>query len=62
MLDQAAIAALREEPTRISTVERAFTVELTGEDGTVHASIDKTVHVRCAELASNEVAQDGNRR
>lgn len=34
----------------ISKLERVFTVELTGEDGTVHASIDKTLPIRRAEV------------
>lgn len=51
VLDPAAIAGLREELTRVPAVERVFTVELTGDGGIVHASVDKTLHVRRAEGA-----------
>jgi hypothetical protein len=27
-------------------VDRVYTVELSGADGTVHATVDKTIHVK----------------
>lgn len=62
VLDPAAIAELREELTRVSTLERVFSVELIDENGTVHAVVDKTLHIRRAEVASHDLTRVEDRR
>ena len=41
--------AIREALTRVRSVDRVYTVELTDAEGTVHASVEKVVHVRRKE-------------
>jgi hypothetical protein len=36
---------MTEELRKAAKVERVFKVELVGSDGTVHASVEKTIHV-----------------
>jgi hypothetical protein len=40
------VAGIRDELTRVPKLERVFTVDLRDEAGVVHATIEKTIHVR----------------
>jgi len=39
------VAAIREELTRVPKLERVFTIDLTDAGGTVHATVEKVLHV-----------------
>lgn len=43
------LAAIRAEVAREGRTERVYTVELTDGEGTVHATVEKTVHIRRRE-------------
>lgn len=45
-LDDEELDAIRDALSREPAVERTYTVELADAEGTVHASIEKTIHVR----------------
>lgn len=45
-LDEEEIDALRKELETASSTERTYTVDLLNRDGVVHASLEKTIHVR----------------
>jgi hypothetical protein len=45
VLEPGVVSAMTEELRTASKVDRVFTVELVGSDGTVHASVEKTIHV-----------------
>ena len=47
------VVALREELSRVAKVERLFTVELVSADGTVHAVVEKTLHVSRRESSAS---------
>jgi acyl-coenzyme A thioesterase PaaI-like protein len=44
-IDAHAVASIREELTRVPKLERVFAVDLTDAAGTVHATVEKTLHV-----------------
>jgi acyl-coenzyme A thioesterase PaaI-like protein len=46
VLDDAELDAIRDALTRAPAVDRVYTVELKDVEGTVHAVIEKTIHVR----------------
>lgn len=46
VLDDAELDAIRDALTRETAVDRVYTVELKDAEGTVHAVIEKTIHVR----------------
>ncbi|HEX6039158.1 DUF4442 domain-containing protein [Longimicrobium sp.] len=48
VLDDAELDAIRDALTREASVERVYTVELADAEGTVHAVVHKTIHVRRA--------------
>jgi hypothetical protein len=52
-IELATITALREELSRVPKIERLFTVELVSADGTVHAVVDKTLHVSRREPSAS---------
>ena len=45
VLDASVLESIREDLRHAPSVERVFTVDLTSADGTVHASVEKVVHV-----------------
>lgn len=45
-IDDAEIAAIRELTNGGAPVDRVYNVELADRDGVVHASIEKTIHIR----------------
>ena len=45
VVDAATVAAIREELRRVAKLERVFGVELRSVDGTVHAEVEKTLHI-----------------
>lgn len=45
-LDDAELDAIRDALSRESAIDRLYTVELADAEGTVHASVEKTIHVR----------------
>lgn len=45
-LDDAELDAIRDALSRESAIDRTYTVELADAEGTVHAVIEKTIHVR----------------
>jgi acyl-coenzyme A thioesterase PaaI-like protein len=49
----ATVAALRDELRRVPKIERVFTVELVSADGTVHAVVEKTLHVSRRESSAS---------
>jgi hypothetical protein len=50
-IDGATLDAIRDELARAPKVERVFHVALVDSDGTVHAEIEKTLHVGRPESA-----------
>ena len=46
MLDQRELEAIREQLTHEPKIERMFCVDLTDRQGTVHASVEKIIHIR----------------
>lgn len=46
LLAGSTVAEIRAELASVPKLERTFAVELVGEDGVVHAEIEKVVHVR----------------
>jgi len=51
-IEPATVVELREELHRVPKVERLFTVQLVSADGTVHAVVEKTLHVSRREPAA----------
>ncbi|SRR5712692_2426560 len=51
-VDAAALEAIRGELTKAPTLDRVFTVELRSSDGTVHAVVEKTLHISRREADS----------
>ena len=49
VVDADVVAAVREELRHSPKLDRVFTVELVGPDGTVHASVEKTLHISLRE-------------
>ena len=47
-VDAADIAEIRATLTTTPSIDRVYTVELKDEDGTVHAIVEKTIHIRMA--------------
>lgn len=45
VVEPASVAEIREELGKVAKLDRIFTVDLVGTDGTVHASVEKTIHV-----------------
>ncbi len=45
-VDEAALAGIRDELTRVEKLERVFTVDLVDGAGVPHATVEKTLHVR----------------
>ena len=52
VLDEAEVDAIRDELSHSHHVDRTYEVELTDEEGIVHASIEKVVYVRRKEHGS----------
>jgi acyl-coenzyme A thioesterase PaaI-like protein len=48
-LDEQEIESIKTELTREPAVDRVYHVDLTDRDGVVHASIEKTIHIRRKE-------------
>lgn len=48
-LDEEELAEIRRAVEREGRVDRTYEVELTGADGTVHAEVEKVIHVRRRE-------------
>jgi hypothetical protein len=46
LLDQQEIDTIRKELDHVRHIDRKYLVELTDEQGTVHASIEKVVYIR----------------
>lgn len=46
VLDDGELDAIRDALTRAAAVDRVYTVDLVDAEGTVHATIEKTIHVR----------------
>lgn len=46
VLDDAELRAIHDALARAPTVDRVYTVELVDAEGTVHAVVEKTIHVR----------------
>ena len=46
VLSREGISSIRDELTRVPSIERVYHVDLTDADGAVHAAIDKTIHIR----------------
>jgi acyl-coenzyme A thioesterase PaaI-like protein len=46
VLDDGELDAIRDALTRAAAVDRVYTVDLVDAEGTVHATIQKTIHVR----------------
>lgn len=51
VLSREGISSIRDELTRVPSIERVYHVDLTDTDGAVHAAIDKTIHIRRKEAA-----------
>src|SRR5690349_16766499 len=51
-LDAGFVEAIRAELEHAPNAERTLTVELVGADGTVHATVEKVLHVRRRDAAS----------
>jgi acyl-coenzyme A thioesterase PaaI-like protein len=49
VLSREGISSIRDELTRVPSIERVYHVDLTDADGAVHAAIDKTIHIRRKE-------------
>jgi acyl-coenzyme A thioesterase PaaI-like protein len=49
VVEPSVVAAIREDLRRSPKVDRVFMVDLVGSDGTVHASVEKTIHVSLAD-------------
>lgn len=54
LLDEAELQAIREALSTSRSVDRLYTVELTDAAGVVHATVEKTLHVRLAEPLAPE--------
>lgn len=52
VLEPATVAAIRDALVTAPKVDRVFTVDLVGADGTVHASVEKTIHISRREPAA----------
>lgn len=46
VLDAAELDAIREALRHAAAIERTYVVELTDDEGTVHATVEKVIHVR----------------
>lgn len=54
LLDEAELQAIRQALSASRSVDRLYTVELTDAAGVVHATVEKTLHVRRAEPLAPE--------
>jgi acyl-coenzyme A thioesterase PaaI-like protein len=50
-VDDAELAAIRDALTSAPSTERTYTVNLVDEEGTVHATVEKILHIRGKTLA-----------
>ncbi len=46
VLSKEEIASIKDEVTRLPSVERVYHIDLTDADGVVHAAVDKTIYIR----------------
>lgn len=53
VLDDAELDAIRDALARETAVDRVYTVELKDAEGTVHAVVEKTIHVRKKKVPSS---------
>jgi hypothetical protein len=55
-IDGDTVAAIRDELTRVSKLDRVFSVDLTDAAGTVHATVEKVIHISRREHGSDSGA------
>lgn len=56
-LDQEELRRIREELAQAGSVDRVYAVELTDDEGTVCATVEKTIHIRRKE--TSDIARKG---
>jgi len=49
-IDQTELDTIRDESTRMSSLDRVYTVDLVDKEGIVHASVEKVIYIRCKEV------------
>ena len=57
VIEPGLVEAIREELTRAPKAERLFRVDLTSEDGTLHAFVEKTIHISRRAATESEVGR-----
>jgi acyl-coenzyme A thioesterase PaaI-like protein len=50
-LDKEELRRIREELGRVGSIDRVYVVDLTDDEGTVCATVEKTIHIRRKEMS-----------
>jgi acyl-coenzyme A thioesterase PaaI-like protein len=53
VIDDAELHAIRDALSRAPTVDRTYSIDLTDAEGTVHATIEKVIHIRRKKPVQN---------